>query len=272
MPLRRSAATKVMVFQCPCGTRPIRRSPRGQRPLNRTILVLAAVSSTNTSPAGSNMPCSRIQRLRARASSARSCSAARRLFFESDLVALEEAPHRGATARNFVLLVGFRKARGHRLEVEAVIAVGWFLQVGILELLQQERHSFEPVAAMAIAAVGEEADHCLVDLNAARRLRPVSGNCAFCALRRYRTWAIRNQEANENLQRPCFGLRWFLPSQSQEEHIRHAPAAESFLARNATQTAVLVVPCRDRGADHHAVKTQIPGQCLRGEARDPFAH
>src|SRR6266404_6858411 len=30
MPLRRSAATKVMVFQCPCGTRPIRRSPRGK--------------------------------------------------------------------------------------------------------------------------------------------------------------------------------------------------------------------------------------------------
>src|SRR5262249_41578863 len=71
--------------------------------LNRPILVLAAVSSTNTSRAGSNMPCSRIQRLRARATSARSCSAARRLFFESDLVTLEEAPHRGATARNFVL-------------------------------------------------------------------------------------------------------------------------------------------------------------------------
>ena len=57
------------------------RSPRGQRPLSRTILVLAAVSSTKTSRAGSNMPCSRIQRRRARATSARSCSAARRLFF-----------------------------------------------------------------------------------------------------------------------------------------------------------------------------------------------
>src|SRR5215813_4955969 len=91
MPLRRSAATKVMVFQCPCGTRPIRRSPRGQRPLSRTILVLAAVSSTKTSRAGSNMPCSRIQRRRARATSARSCSAACRLFFESNLVTLKEA-------------------------------------------------------------------------------------------------------------------------------------------------------------------------------------
>src|ERR1019366_2459480 len=98
MPLWRRAATKVIVFQWPCGARPIRRSPRAQRPLSRTIFVLAAVSSRNTSRAGSNMPCSRIQRRRARATSVRSCSAARRLFFEADLVALEEAPDSSATA------------------------------------------------------------------------------------------------------------------------------------------------------------------------------
>jgi len=34
--------------------------------------------------------------------SARSCSAARSAFFERDLVALKEAPHRGAAARNLV--------------------------------------------------------------------------------------------------------------------------------------------------------------------------
>src|SRR3989304_2635585 len=56
-----------------------------------------------TSRAGSNIPWTRIQRRRARATSARSCSAARRLFFEGDLVALKEAPDRGATARNLVL-------------------------------------------------------------------------------------------------------------------------------------------------------------------------
>ena len=61
------------------------------------MLVEVAVSSRNTSRAGSNMPCSRIQRRRARATSARSCSAARRLFFDADLVALKEAPHRAAT-------------------------------------------------------------------------------------------------------------------------------------------------------------------------------
>jgi hypothetical protein len=48
------------------------------------------------------MPCSRIQRRRARATSARSCSAARSAFFERDLVALKEAPYRGAAARNLV--------------------------------------------------------------------------------------------------------------------------------------------------------------------------
>src|ERR1700729_1992142 len=57
----------------------------------------------NTSLAGLNKPCSRIQRRRARATSARSCSAARRLFFERDLVPLEEPPDRRTTARNFEL-------------------------------------------------------------------------------------------------------------------------------------------------------------------------
>lgn len=98
IPLWRRAATKVIVFQCPCGTRPTSRSPRGQRPLSRTILVLAAVSSMNTKRVESSMPCSRIQRRRARATSARSCSAARRLFFESDIVSCEKPPERGAAA------------------------------------------------------------------------------------------------------------------------------------------------------------------------------
>ena len=35
-----------------------------------------------------------------RATSIRSCSAARRLFFEADIVPLEEAPHRATAARD----------------------------------------------------------------------------------------------------------------------------------------------------------------------------
>src|SRR6185437_15428521 len=103
IPCRRSAATKVIVFQCPCGTWPTSRSPRAQRPYSRSILVLAEVSSINTSRAGSNKPCSRIQRRRARATSARSCSAARKAFFKRDFVALKKPPHCRPAARNLVL-------------------------------------------------------------------------------------------------------------------------------------------------------------------------
>src|SRR6266576_3774718 len=81
MPRCRRPPTKVIVFQCPCG-----------------IAVLLQVSSMNTSRAGSNMPCSRIQRRRARATSARFCSAAYRVFFEADVAASEEPPHRAAAA------------------------------------------------------------------------------------------------------------------------------------------------------------------------------
>src|SRR5580692_8677453 len=63
------------------------------------MVVFTEVSSMKTRLDESSRPCSRIQRRRARTTSARSCSAARRLFFEADLVALEEAPDSGATAR-----------------------------------------------------------------------------------------------------------------------------------------------------------------------------
>src|SRR5438874_3559186 len=94
--LWRKAATKVIVSHVPSGTLPITRSPRGARPLSRTKFVLTAVSSINTSRAGSNMPCSRIQRRRARATSARCRSAACRLFFKGDVLSVEKPPERAA--------------------------------------------------------------------------------------------------------------------------------------------------------------------------------
>ena len=57
-------------------------------------MVVTAVSSINTRRAGSSKPCSRTQRRRARATSARFRSAACRLFFDSDAVASEEAGER----------------------------------------------------------------------------------------------------------------------------------------------------------------------------------
>ena len=103
IPSWRSPTTRVMVFQWPWGTDPTNRSPRGQRPRSRTKLVLVAVSSINTNLAGSSRPCLRIQRRRARATSARSCSLARRLFFDGDIMSLEKSPDRGATAWNSLL-------------------------------------------------------------------------------------------------------------------------------------------------------------------------
>src|SRR6266852_9936886 len=98
--LWRKAPTKVIVSHAPSGTVPITLVPRGARPLSRTILVLTAVSSINTSRAGSSMPCSRIQRRRARATSARCRSAACRLFFKGDVVAVEKTPERAAAGFN----------------------------------------------------------------------------------------------------------------------------------------------------------------------------
>src|ERR1700745_1766097 len=62
------------------------------------MVVFTEVSSMKTRLDESSRPCCRIQRRRARATSARSCSAARRLFFEADAVALQKPPKRAAAA------------------------------------------------------------------------------------------------------------------------------------------------------------------------------
>src|SRR6266480_1381222 len=76
------------------------------------MLVVVQVSSMNTSRAGSNRPCSRIQRRRARATSARFCSAAYRVFFISDAAAIEEAPNGAAAAPD----PSFRQRRNDLLQ------------------------------------------------------------------------------------------------------------------------------------------------------------
>src|SRR5579859_1083141 len=96
----RKAATKVIVSHAPSGTVPITLTPLGARPLSRAKFVLTAVSSINTSRAGSSIPCSRIQRRRARATSARCRSAACRLFFKGDVVSVEKTPKRAAAGSN----------------------------------------------------------------------------------------------------------------------------------------------------------------------------
>jgi hypothetical protein len=75
-PLVRKPATKVEVFQCPCGTAATNRCPSGARPYRRVILVVAQVSSMKTSRSGSKCGWAARQFSRAAATSGRCCSAA----------------------------------------------------------------------------------------------------------------------------------------------------------------------------------------------------
>src|SRR3978361_1519958 len=93
----RSAAISVSVFQWPCATLATRRSPRGERPRCRTILVVTAVSSMKTRRDATSLDCSTLSSARAAATSGRSCSAACKVFFERDVVAFVKAPDRGRT-------------------------------------------------------------------------------------------------------------------------------------------------------------------------------
>jgi hypothetical protein len=68
------------------------------------MLVVTAVSSINTRRAGSSSPCSRSQRRRARATSARFRSAACRLFFKGEAVASKKSGERAAASSNSPLV------------------------------------------------------------------------------------------------------------------------------------------------------------------------
>src|SRR6266446_2782866 len=110
----------------------------------------------NTSRAGSNMPCSRIQRRRARATSARFCSAAYRVFFEADVAASEEPPHRAAAAcdpafahrrddlvQRQIRLVGNQTQQKLRVLLQRRgAAAAWLCRnaAGLLETLHPDHH------------------------------------------------------------------------------------------------------------------------------------
>ncbi len=98
MPELRRAATKIVVFQWPCGMAARSRSPRGDRPRVRAMFVEAQVSPMNTRRSGSrsNWPSNHSQRCVRM--SGRSRSPACAVFFARDPVPVEEAPDR-ANAR-----------------------------------------------------------------------------------------------------------------------------------------------------------------------------
>ncbi len=98
-----SAATTVTVFQCPCGIGARHRWPRGARPRSRAIFVEAPVSSMNTRSSGSRSGCASNQACRRAATSGRSCSLARAVFFEGEIMAIEKTPDRAGRERGAVL-------------------------------------------------------------------------------------------------------------------------------------------------------------------------
>src|SRR5450755_1136146 len=101
--LLRNAAMNVTVFQFPCRTFWMSRSPCGARPYRRVIVVDTAVSSMNTSFLGSSVFCRRCNALRAAATSGRSCSAARKLFFKGQFQMMQKPGDRRLSDRDLFL-------------------------------------------------------------------------------------------------------------------------------------------------------------------------
>src|ERR1700722_1033695 len=93
-------ATKVVVFQWPCGMPTRRRSPRRQRPWVRAMLVDAQVSSMNTRRSGSRSRWPSNHAWRRFKTSGRSCSLARAVFFARDRMTGEEAADRAVANNN----------------------------------------------------------------------------------------------------------------------------------------------------------------------------
>src|SRR6476659_437226 len=90
----RREATKVMVFQWPWGTLATSLSPRGAQPRSDSMLVFAHVSSMNTRRLGSIPLWRFVHWARRRATSGRSRSLATTVFFEAELLGVNEIPHR----------------------------------------------------------------------------------------------------------------------------------------------------------------------------------
>jgi hypothetical protein len=61
-------------------------------------------------------------------------------------------------------LAGLGIGSRHRLLVDAVVRVARLPQRMVLKAFEQDDHALEAVAAMAVAGVGQEADHRPVDL------------------------------------------------------------------------------------------------------------
>src|SRR6267142_1694126 len=145
----RKAAMNVKVFQWPCGTLATSRSPRGERPEWRTILVVTDVSSIKTRRLARKDDCSAFSSARAAATSGRSCSAACSVFFEGDAVSIVKSPDRGSTD---LQLFGRCEARPDLVECQIGFS-GHQIEQPPLVLLERR-------AAVASAGLRRDATGC----------------------------------------------------------------------------------------------------------------
>src|SRR3984957_8481834 len=146
---QRKPAMKVCVFQWPNGTLERSLWPLGQRPRRRVILVVVPVSSRKTSRCGSSRISgwrTPIHSSRACLTSGRSCSLARRVFFETVAGANEPARQRSGIS----LLAGRGGKFGRQFRHG---------DVGLLDDLRQKKRPmrFELGVASAAARLGYEA-------------------------------------------------------------------------------------------------------------------
>src|SRR5674476_449359 len=148
-PSTRNAAMNVKVFQWPCGTLATSRSPRGERPEWRTILVVTDVSSIKTSRFARKDGCSAFSSARAAATSGRSCSAACSVFFKRDAVSIVKSPDRGSADLKFF---GRCEPRADLVECQIGLS-GHQIEQPLLMLLERR-------VAMAGARLRRDATGC----------------------------------------------------------------------------------------------------------------
>jgi hypothetical protein len=118
-------------------------------------------------------------------------------------------------------------------------------QIGSLELIDQERDALVAVAAMGVARMGQEADHCLVELDPLRTFRPVGGDCALGALRRDRAGAVGQQETQQRLECELSRRIGLGTEQRQVGDVGQRAGADDLVVRKAAE-ARLGMP---RGVD-----------------------
>jgi hypothetical protein len=157
------------------------------------MLVFTAVSSMKARRVESSSPRSRIQRRRARATSARCCSDACRTFFVCDVVAVQKTPQRRAAAADTAFA-------HHRKQ---------FFKRGVRSFCHQRKHRFAMILQRRAAAAprpGRASTFLLPELEPFDRRTDTDGE-AFRSLTPRRSFPNRFDHPKPQIHRTSFGHR-----------------------------------------------------------------